>query len=165
MIHWRPAGAAPAPPAGGGLVDVAVTRTLVLVLLAGELVEEADLAKHRADAAHLEHQPLDGFVTAGRVLGSNWPVFSARYSRIAPDSNSGSGLPSGPLGSMMAGILLFGFSDRNSGDSWSLLSKLTSAAHTRRPVSSSAMETFTPSASAADTAGGVPDAGPATWRR
>jgi hypothetical protein len=92
-------------------------------------VEEADLAEHRADAAHLEHQPLDGFVTAGRVLGSNWPVFSARYSRIAPDSNSGSGLPSGPLGSMMAGILLFGFSDRNSGDSWSLVSKLTSAAH------------------------------------
>src|ERR1700740_1606270 len=50
-----------------GFADVAVAWALVLVLLAGELVEEADLAEHRAVAAHLEHQPLDGLVTTGRV--------------------------------------------------------------------------------------------------
>jgi hypothetical protein len=32
---------------------------------------------------------------------------------------------------MMAGILLFGFSDRNSGDSWSLLSKADLFQHDR----------------------------------
>ena len=37
--------------------DVAVTGTLVLEVLAGELVEETNLAEHRADPAHLEHQP------------------------------------------------------------------------------------------------------------
>jgi hypothetical protein len=31
-------------------------------------VEEAELAEHRADAAHLEHHPLDGLVAAGRIL-------------------------------------------------------------------------------------------------
>src|SRR5437764_171210 len=34
---------------------VAVARALVLVILAGELVEEAELAEHRPDAGHLEH--------------------------------------------------------------------------------------------------------------
>ncbi|CAI8716477.1 hypothetical protein EMIT0158MI4_110027 [Burkholderia ambifaria] len=47
---------------------VAVARTLVLVVAAGELVEEADLAEHRADAAHLEHHPLDRLVAACGVL-------------------------------------------------------------------------------------------------
>ncbi|CFU11231.1 Uncharacterised protein [Bordetella pertussis] len=28
-----------------------------------------------------------------RSAGMNWPVFSARYSRMAPDSNSGIGVP------------------------------------------------------------------------
>ena len=51
------------------LGDVAVARPLVLVVLAGELVEEADLAEHRPDPAHLEHQPLDRRVAAGRVGG------------------------------------------------------------------------------------------------
>ena len=55
---------------------------------------------------------------AGRAAapaGRNCPVFSARYSRMAPDSNRASGLPPGPSGSMIAGILPFGLSERNSG--------------------------------------------------
>src|SRR6266702_3773449 len=36
-----------------GLGDITIARTLVLVLLAGELMEETELAEHRADAAHL----------------------------------------------------------------------------------------------------------------
>ncbi|MCY1420937.1 hypothetical protein D9M71_365750 [compost metagenome] len=51
-----------------GLLHVAVAGALILVILAGEFVEEAELAEHRADAAHLEHQPLDAFVAAGGVL-------------------------------------------------------------------------------------------------
>jgi hypothetical protein len=50
------------------LGDVAVARTLVLVVLAGELVEEAELAEHGADAAHLEHQPLQRLVAPRRIL-------------------------------------------------------------------------------------------------
>ena len=50
-----------------------------------------------------ELKPLgDGFIALIKMM-------------IAPDSNSGSGLPPGPSGSRMAGILPFGFSDRNSG--------------------------------------------------
>src|SRR5580765_1150516 len=64
--------------------------------------------------------------------------------RIAPDSNNGNGSPLGPLGSMIAGILLFGLSDRNSGDTWSLLSKLTRCTSYGRPVSSRKIDTFTP---------------------
>ena len=51
-----------------GLRNVAVARALVLVVLAGELMEEAELAEHRSDAAHLEHQPLEAFVAAGGIL-------------------------------------------------------------------------------------------------
>src|SRR5690606_8840503 len=40
------------------LGDVPVSRPLVLEVLAAELVEEAHLSEHRADSAHLEHQPL-----------------------------------------------------------------------------------------------------------
>ncbi|MOA59674.1 hypothetical protein D3C78_1843540 [compost metagenome] len=49
-------------------VDVAVTGTFVLVVLAGELIEEPELAEHRPDATHLEHQPLDRLVTRRRLL-------------------------------------------------------------------------------------------------
>jgi len=51
-----------------GLRHVAVARALVLVVLAGELAEKAQLAKHRADAAHLEHQPLDDQAAAFHVF-------------------------------------------------------------------------------------------------
>jgi len=47
---------------------------------------------------------------------------------MAPDSNSGSGAPSGPSGSMIAGILPFGFSERNSGLRCSRASKATRCA-------------------------------------
>ncbi|MEY9429446.1 hypothetical protein ABH975_004761 [Bradyrhizobium ottawaense] len=51
-----------------GFGDVAVTGPLVLKILAGEFVEEADLAEHRPDAAHLEVHPLDGPVAARGIL-------------------------------------------------------------------------------------------------
>ena len=50
------------------LRDVAVPRTLVLVVPAGELVEEPDLTEHRSDASHLEHEPLDHVVAGRRVV-------------------------------------------------------------------------------------------------
>src|SRR5262249_17263373 len=46
------------------LTNITVTGPLVLVVLACELVEEADLAKHRTDTAHLEHEPLQRLVPA-----------------------------------------------------------------------------------------------------
>jgi hypothetical protein len=52
-----------------GFGDIAIARTLVLVLAAGELVEEADLAEHRADRGHLEEHPGQGLVALGRILG------------------------------------------------------------------------------------------------
>src|SRR5579871_4962250 len=63
---------------------------------------------------------------------------------MAPDSNRGSGLPPGPLGSSMAGILLLGLSERNSAESWSLASNRTRCGSYGSPVSSSITETFTP---------------------
>ncbi|CAM2168521.1 hypothetical protein BLAT2472_10893 [Burkholderia latens] len=48
--------------------DVTVARTLVLVVAAREFMEEADLAEHRTDAAHLEHHPLDRLVAARQIL-------------------------------------------------------------------------------------------------
>ncbi|KGC52746.1 hypothetical protein DO65_4937 [Burkholderia pseudomallei] len=55
------------------LADVALARAFVLVLAARELVEEAELAEHRPDAAHLEHQPLDRLVAA-RGIGRDEPA-------------------------------------------------------------------------------------------
>src|SRR5579871_1927765 len=46
---------------------VTVAGTLVLVLPAGELMEEADLPEHRAYTAHLKHQPLDRLVSLGAL--------------------------------------------------------------------------------------------------
>jgi len=53
------------------------------------------------------------------LAGMNLPVLPARYTRIAPDSNSEIGCPSGPSRSTIAGILLFGLIARNSGLNWS----------------------------------------------
>jgi hypothetical protein len=72
------------------------------------------------------------------------PVFSARYCRIAPDSNSGSGFPPGPFGSMIAGIFPLGLSERNSGVFWSLVLKSMRCGSYGSPISSSMIETFTP---------------------
>ena len=63
---------------------------------------------------------------------------------MAPDSNNGSGFPSGPFGSISAGILLLGLSDRNSGEFWSLVSKFTRCGSYASPVSSSMIAAFTP---------------------
>jgi len=45
---------------------------------------------------------------------------------------------------MIAGILPFGFSDRNSGVCWSFLPKSTVCGSYRNPISSSMIDTFTP---------------------
>ncbi|MNN59543.1 hypothetical protein D3C81_1746640 [compost metagenome] len=75
---------------------------------------------------------------------SSCPLFSARYCRIAPDSNKGNGCPPGPFGSRMAGILLLALREMNSGLNWSSLSKLTLCGSYARPISSSMIDTLTP---------------------
>ncbi len=47
--------------------DVALTRPLVLVVLARKLMKETELTEHRANAAHLEHEPLNSLVAGGRI--------------------------------------------------------------------------------------------------
>ena len=63
---------------------------------------------------------------------------------MAPDSNSARGWPPGPWGSKMAGILLFGFSARNSGENWSLAWMSTRCASYGMPTSSSMTDTLMP---------------------
>src|SRR5262245_22865575 len=48
-------------------VHVAIARPLVLVVLAGEFMEEPDLAEHRSDKRHLEIDPLDGLPAPGGI--------------------------------------------------------------------------------------------------
>src|SRR5579859_5015019 len=63
---------------------------------------------------------------------------------MAPDSNMLTRLPSGPSGSTIAGILLFGLSLRKSGDICSPLAMLTGKTLYGRPISSSATEILRP---------------------
>ena len=44
------------------LCDISRFRAGILDVFPGEMVEKSDLPEHRADAAHLEHQPLDGLI-------------------------------------------------------------------------------------------------------
>src|SRR3546814_15066846 len=48
-------------------VDVALQRPLVLVVLAGELVENPDLPAHRHERRHLDKPPRDSISTRARV--------------------------------------------------------------------------------------------------
>jgi hypothetical protein len=106
-------------------------------------VEEADLAEHRADAAHLEHHPLQGLVAQRRIGGHELAGLLGQVHQDRARFEQRQRLAAGPLGSMIAGILLFGFSDRNSGEVWSFLSKRPGAAR-RAAVSSSISETLMP---------------------
>ena len=64
---------------------------------------------------------------------------------MAPDSKRPIGLPPGPFGSRIAGILPLGLSDWNSGVKVSFFMMLTAcASYGRSPISSSAIEIFTP---------------------
>lgn len=74
-----------------GLVDIAVARALVFIFLARKEMEEPDLAEHRPDAAHLEHQPLQGLVALGGVLAEQLAALLRQVLQDRPDSNSGSG--------------------------------------------------------------------------
>jgi hypothetical protein len=73
----------------------------------------------------------------------NWPDFSARWIRMAPDSNTGIG-PSGVSRSTIAGMRAFGLIAMNSGLNWSPAPMFTGLSVYGRPVSSSMMETFQP---------------------
>ena len=64
-------------------------------------------------------------VRSRSVLPENFPVFRPRYWRIAPDSKIEIGPPSGPSGSTIAGIRLFGEMSRNPGRNCSPLPILT----------------------------------------
>src|SRR3970282_271227 len=64
--------------------------------------------------------------------------------RIAPDSNSGSGLPSGPSLSTLARVRLLGFKASNSGVNCSPLPMLTGCTRYGSAHSSSMMETLRP---------------------
>src|SRR3954466_7490109 len=63
---------------------------------------------------------------------------------MAPDSASANRFPSGPCGSTIAGILLFGEMARNSGLNWSPAPMSTGCTRYSRPVSSSMMWTLCP---------------------
>src|SRR5690349_22919797 len=65
-------------------VDVAITGTLVFVVLAGEFVEKTELAEHRPDTAHLKHQPLKGLVTRCRLLRQQLPALVGEVNQNRP---------------------------------------------------------------------------------
>ena len=49
------------------LSHIAVAGALVVKVFACKLMKEAELTKHRTNAAHLEHHPLHGLVALGRI--------------------------------------------------------------------------------------------------
>ncbi|CAM4851251.1 unnamed protein product [Rotaria magnacalcarata] len=63
------------PEQAPGFGGIAVAGALVFVGLAGEFIEEAQLAEHRANARHLEHQPLNRFITCRRIFGEQLAGF------------------------------------------------------------------------------------------
>jgi hypothetical protein len=124
------------------LADVAIARTLVLEILAGELVEEADLAEHRADPRHLEHQPLQrlvalvrqeklaalfGEVEKDRAGFEQRQRLSARTARIDDRRDLAVRVERAEFRRVLV-----------------VVSKLDAVRLVRQPVSSSRIETFTP---------------------
>ena len=73
------------------LVHIAVDGVFDLVLRV--IAEMVILSGHRPETAHLPERPLDRIVAAVEIGGQELPVFSARYSSIAPDSKIEIGLP------------------------------------------------------------------------
>src|ERR687891_1384429 len=65
------------------------------------------------------------------------PDLRPRYCKMAPDSNTEIGFPSGPSGSTMAGMRLFGAILRNAGSNCSPRMMLTYLTSYGRPHSSS----------------------------
>src|SRR5882757_10401707 len=71
VVHHPPPSAQASlhhPSRARGFGDIALKRPLVGDLLAGEFMEIADLTEHRSNPAHLEVNPLDGFVSARRIV-------------------------------------------------------------------------------------------------
>src|SRR3546814_8649639 len=68
---------------------IAVPRPFVFVILAGEFIEETELAEHRPDSAHLEHQPLNRFVARGGIPRSQPACF------VGQVDQNGAGLEQG----------------------------------------------------------------------
>ncbi len=81
-------------------------------------VEVAEAAAEIGRAAHLPEQPRQAFgARRWPSVGRKAPNFSARCSRIAPDSNTRIGF--GPLRSISAGILEFGLTATKPLPNWS----------------------------------------------
>src|SRR5690625_1615532 len=58
-----------------GLIKITVAWALVLELFTGKLMEKAYLPKHRPNAPHLKHQPLQGVVALDWVGRKQLPGF------------------------------------------------------------------------------------------
>ncbi len=81
-----------------GLGDVALQRPFVLVLPAGEFVEEAHLAEHRPHRRHLEEHPGDGLVAPRRV---GWDQPAGLVGQVEQDGaglEQAERLPARPIG-------------------------------------------------------------------
>jgi hypothetical protein len=73
------------------------------------------LPEHRSNAAHLKHQPLQCFEFAAVAAGQKFAKLAGQVQQNSARFKQAMGLPSGPLGSTKAGILLFGLIFRKSG--------------------------------------------------
>ena len=95
------------------LVAVAFAAVGNLVLLRAHKVVR--LAEHRADAAHLKHEPLQRLVLPAHAFRQELARLAGEVNQDRPDSIMAMGLPSGPSGSTMPGIFPLGLIFRYSG--------------------------------------------------
>jgi hypothetical protein len=126
------------------LGDVAVARPLVLLGLAGEFVEEADLAEHRPDPAHLEHQPLDRLVAAAGSRRQELPGLVGEVDQDRARFEQPERLAAGPVRIEDRRDLVVRAQRQELGRVCSFASKRIACGSYGRPVSSSITETLTP---------------------
>ena len=125
-----------------GLVGEALDRVGDLLLRVE--AEMVGLSRDRPETADLPEQPFADRDLFARVEPPKRPVLSARYCRIAPDSKIEMGAPSGPSGSTIAGMRLFGEISRKPGSNCSPVVISTIRNSYGKPHSSSMIETFHP---------------------
>src|SRR5712672_2205300 len=80
-----------------GFGAIALQSPLVGDLLAAELVEIADLTEHRSDPAHLEVHPLDGLVSARRIVRQQLSGFLGEILQDRPGFEQPERLAAGPV--------------------------------------------------------------------
>src|SRR5712675_678604 len=85
------------PEQARGFGDIALKWPLVGDLLAGEFVEIADLTEHRSDPAHLEVHPLDGLVSARRIVRQQLSGFLGEILQDRPGFEQPKRLAAGPV--------------------------------------------------------------------